>query len=251
MDELKPYMKSIEQYPLLTSKQVENANEQTLITSNLRLVISIAKRYKNYGVPLEDLIQEGNCGLITAVKKFDRNAGFRFSTYAMWWIRASILKLLYTKELITIPVYTMKLIRHWNDAVDLLRNTWNRDPDNDEISKYMGISDSQMGLIKHAFFSLFVSNGNFTEDNYEEDNDNVYIKSVEYHDSKKYEEVEVAMLLLGKLDEREKKIMELRYGIGQDSPMNLNEVGKVMKLSGERIRQIEEVSIQKMKQMSF
>ena len=246
MDNLKLYIKAIDKYPLLTSEQEKTANEQTLTTSNLRLVVSIAKKYQGYGIPFEDLIQEGNCGLITSVKKFDRSAGFRFSTYSTWWIKLFILQFLYRNRLISIPVHTLQLIKQWNDAFDILRNAWNRDPDNEEISKYMGISDSQMGLIKQASRSLSTTTGCSREDN-----DDVYRANVSYDSHKKEEETEVARCLLGKLDEREKKIMELRYGIGQDSSMTLNEVGKIMKLSGERIRQIEDIAILKMKQMSF
>ena len=244
MNTLKAYIAAINEHPLLTAEQERTVDENTLITSNLRLVVSIAKKFQGRGILLEDLIQDGNCGLMTAVKQFNRNAGFKFSTYATWWIRESIFKALYENGLVQLPVYIIQLIGQWNEISDLLTNQCGYAPSDKEISEFMGITDSQLKLIQQGIGTLPISTGS------DEDDDNVYTVDVEDVSHDNGEECETVSMLFNRLQGNEKKVIGLRYGLGDDLPMNLAEIGMLMKLSKERIRQIEESALGKMRQMA-
>jgi len=241
------YKKMLNQYQqaLLDVQQAKNE----LIQANLRLVVSIAKRYANRGLSFLDLIQEGNLGLIQAMVKFDYTKGFKFSTYASWWIRAAILRAFAEKSrTIRIPNYLFeikgKLMKSFKDLVKKL----GREPMPQELSKDSGIPlhdvEKILNLIEEPI-SLDMSIGE--EDSTLEDlipDD----KSLSPSDSLLEKDLthQIRKLLSG-LSPREEKILRLRFGIGEDGECTLEEIGRQFSLSRERIRQIEAKALERLR----
>ncbi|MBU1125413.1 MAG: sigma-70 family RNA polymerase sigma factor [Candidatus Omnitrophica bacterium] len=257
MEALKTYLKEIRTIPLLTaeqeialSKKIQKGDEharKAMIRANLRLVISIAKRYMYLGTPLLDLIEEGNLGLMRAVDKFNPRKGFRFSTYAAWWIRQGITRSLADQgKMIRVPVYMNDLINKWRKKKNTLTQSLNRIPTDEEIANRLKLPQGKIEQINFWMSTTTSSletpigdeNGSQISDLIEDQNAVSPDSQIEHILDK-----ERITNLLETMDPREKKILDLRFGLNKNKPHTLAEVAKKLKLSRERVRQIEEASL--------
>jgi RNA polymerase primary sigma factor len=250
-DPLKLYVRQIGDGPLLTAaeerelaRRKDDGDEDAkrkLIESNLRLVMSIARNYVNSGVPLLDLIQEGNLGLIRAVEKFDGSRGFKLSTYATWWIRQAITRAIADQgRTIRLPVHVVDQVRRVMKARRLLIQELGRDPATEEIAAKSGFEPKRVlelfELIEDPV-SLETPVG---------DGDSLYGDLIEDTNADQPEaitaerlrEAEIAAAL-GKLNDRMRQVLELRYGLTGDRPRSLEEVGSLLGVTRERVRQLE------------
>lgn len=259
-DTLQTYLKEIGRISLLKSDEERNLGrlikeqnsdiaKRKLIQANLRLVVSIAKKYIGQGVNFMDLVQEGSIGLIRAAEKFDYSKNFKFSTYATWWIKQSIIRAIanYSKS-IRIPVHMSDKIRKYKRTYNELANSFGREPTDIEIMQKLDISMSKLQKIKQSILVEPVSlETTITDDlclrDYIEDKT---LKSPEdevRHDSIKSD----IPKMLEALPEREKQVLTNRFGLNSDKPKTLAQLGEMLGYSKERIRQIEEGAILKLR----
>ncbi len=233
---------------LLKVKEGDLEAKNKLIVCNLRLVISVAKNYMNKGMTLIDLISEGNFGLIRAIDKFDAERGFRFSTYAVWWIKQSISKALMSKgREIRIPSYKYDLLNKINKIiVEELMNSGDY-PSNEFIGEKLNISPEKIGNILMEFQEVMSLNESVGDNIYLEDvvlnesSENLENKIInEIHREKIYE-------MLDDLEEREKGILVRRYGLNGFEIHTLEQVGEAFNITRERVRQIEKKTLEKLR----
>ena len=262
-DLLQMYLKEVGKTKLLSSKEElflgqtikEGKKEESerakkkLVQANLRLVISIAKRYVGQGVLFLDLVQEGSIGLIRAAEKFDYTKAFKFSTYATWWIKQTIIRAISNNaRSIRIPVHMTDKIRKYKKAVLDLTFEFNREPSEKEIAKKMGLSLKRVQSIKRAIIKEPVSLDTPVTDDL---NIQDYIEDKSYKSPE--EQAQVSDLfssiphLLGFLDERERQILRHRFGLNNTQPKTLEQLGKILGFSKERIRQLEDLAIKKLR----
>ena len=259
-DSVRMYLKEIGTIPLLTGEEEMNLAElkeqgnerarQRLAEANLRLVVSIAKKYIGRGMHLQDLIQEGNLGLLKAVEKFDYRKGFKFSTYATWWIRQSITRAIADQaRTIRIPVHMVETINRVNRTERQLLQELGREPSIDEIATRMKMSPKRVEeIMKIAQEPVSMETpigeeedshlGDFLED------DKTLQPEEAVASSFLHEQLMESMKQA--LTERERAVLILRYGLGGEAPKTLEEVGKIFKVTRERIRQIEAKAIRKL-----
>lgn len=259
-DPVKMYLKEIGKIPLLTveeeimlAKRMEDGDplaKKELAEANLRLVVSIAKRYVGRGMQFLDLIQEGNMGLMKAVDKFDYKKGFKFSTYATWWIRQAITRAIADQaRTIRIPVHMVETINKLVRIQRQLIQDLGREPTNEEIAEEMGIDVEKVRDVrKIAQEPVSLETpigeeedshlGDFIEDD----------SAIAPDDAANFTMLrEQLNSVLGTLNDRERKVLELRFGLTDGTPRTLEEVGKEFNVTRERIRQIEAKALRKLK----
>ena len=231
-----------------TEEEREKAKEK-LIQANLRLVVSIAKKYIGQGVLFMDLVQEGSLGLIKAAEKFDYRKNFKFSTYATWWIKQTIIRAISNhSRTIRIPVHMLEKIRQYKKACADIVCSNILDVDDETISKISGLDSKKIEEVKSAIKKEPVSLDTLVTDDlciqdYIEDT--TYI-SPEISAQNKLQSKDIGRLI-GILDKREQEIIKRRFGIDNNEPKTLEQIGNALGFSKERIRQIENIAIQKLR----
>ncbi len=260
MENIKSYIKEVRKAPLLTAKEEIELSKKArkgdinsrdkMIRSNLRLVINIAKKYIHLGIPLMDLIEEGNVGLMKAVEKFNPKKGFRFSTYAAWWIKQSITRSVFDQSrTVRIPVYVNELLTKYKKTNERLMGKLKRIPTDAEIAKSMRVSIDKITKVRSYVTKTSSLDAPIDEDGNSEIMDLVEDKSSANPEQElnNFFTKERLRGLLGNINEREHEILDLRFGLTDGRIRTLAEVSKKLGVSRERIRQIEENALKKLK----
>lgn len=257
---LQIYMREISNNPLLSpeeemrlAKKIQNGDKEArivMIKANLRLVVKIAQDYANYGLPLSDLISEGNIGLMKAVERFDPTKGGKLSTYGSWWIKQSIKRALANQsKTIRLPVHMVDKIAKLRRVSSILAEAYGREPTSEELSEETGISVKKLTLLKRASLrptSLDAPIGDEDSSNFSEviGDEHAVNPYDALSEKNMYNQLDDLMEIL---DEREAKIIECRFGLDGKTPLTLEEVGEKFGVTRERIRQLQNIALDKMR----
>ncbi len=259
-DPIKSYMREVGQSPLL-SREEENRlaaciargceeSRQTLITCNLRLVVKIAHDYKNMGLPLLDLIAEGNVGLMQAVEKFDPGKGAKFSSYASWWIKHSMRRALSNQSrTVRIPAQSISKLNNIQKARQLLLEKMEREPTEAEIAEQLGISEQTVSTLLKTAISSFSLQECLNHGEFKTKQDVLLLDLSKMPDIMvaENETTEKMLAALQQLDEREQTIIVRRFGLDGARPWTLDQLAGHINRSRERVRQIQFVALAKLK----
>jgi RNA polymerase primary sigma factor len=256
---LETYLREINETPLLTAReerelatrigQGDTAARDQMVRANLRLVVNIARGYSGKGLGLQDLIEEGNLGLLRAVEGFDPAMGTRFSTYASYWIKQSIKRaLINTGKTIRIPAYMVELLSKWRRATARLTEELGRSPTPEEVARILGLPKKKLPIIKKAIKIYNATPqtdqseagwtlGDMVMDERQLTPDDALVEIDCLHH---------AMEMLATMDQREATVLRMRFGLDNHEPRTLKEIGEQLGLTRERVRQIETEALNKM-----
>ncbi|MCX7953677.1 MAG: RNA polymerase sigma factor RpoD/SigA [Bacteroidales bacterium] len=237
------------------ARRIRQGDEEALkelVLANLRFVISVAKQYQNQGLSLADLINEGNIGLIKAAKRFDETRGFKFISYAVWWIRQSIMHAIADySNIVKIPSNKINEIRKVYNAKIYLEQKLEREPSLAEIAEFMGVSEEDVLIYlmmnnRHVYLSNRVKDDeDYTVEDTIQSEENLE-ENIFYRPSLKYE----VNRILNTLSPRERDVIKLYFGIDTDHPHSLDEIGSKLNITRERIRQIKEKALKRLRHSS-
>jgi len=262
--DLQLYLRQINEVPLLTAEEEKDlgwkiindncfASKDRMIRANLRLVISISKNYANRGLSLADLIEEGNIGLIRAVEGFDPAQGARFSTYASWWIKQAIKRtLINAVQPIHIPAYMVDLIARCKEASRRLEEELGRQPSTQELADDLKIPVRKLVVVRRAVKAYNAPSQ--SPSNEHGDGPDLHELFEDHRNGKpeetvtKREEFRLVLQLLEQIDERDARVIRLRYGLEGKEPLTLKQIGREVGLTRERVRQIEVEALRRLQQ---